>query len=114
MFASDAGQCVEFRLLGLFEARVAGRVVDVGSPKHRVLLAALVLQAGQPVPVEELAEAIWGEARQPGNPRRAVQLYVTRLRSLLACPGPGEVITTLPGGYQINVGPEQTDVGRFG
>jgi len=66
--------------------------VDVGSPKHRVLLAALLLRAGYVVPVEELAEAVWGDD-QPDNPRRAVQLYVGRLRRLLASPS-GEVIRT--------------------
>jgi len=78
-----------------------------------VLLAALLAQAGRPVPVERLAEAIWGEAHQPSNPRRTVQLYITRLRGLLAHPVSGEMITTWAGGYQINVRPEQIDLGRF-
>ncbi len=90
-----------------------GGLWTCGSPKHRVLLAALLAQAGRPVPVERLAEAIWGEAHQPSNPRRTVQLYITRLRGLLAHPVSGEMITTWAGGYQINVRPEQIDLGRF-
>jgi DNA-binding SARP family transcriptional activator len=74
---------VEFRVLGPFEVRENGRTVDIGSPKHRVLLATLLLQPGRTVPVEALAEAIW-DAGPPGNPRRVVQVYVARLRKLLA------------------------------
>src|SRR5262249_59845121 len=102
------GQGVEFRLLGPFEVRVDGRVMDVGSPKHRILLAALLLQPGRPVPVEDLAEAIWGGAHLPGNSRRAVQLYVARLRGQLARPGAREVITTCPVASQAPVRPTNT------
>ncbi|MFD3401537.1 BTAD domain-containing putative transcriptional regulator [Kribbella sp. NPDC058693] len=99
---------VEFGLLGPFEVRANGSAVQLGSPKLRILLAALLLHAGRPVPVEELADAVWGQ-EQPGNPRRAIQLYVTRLRRLSA-----ELdITTRTDAYQINVQPEYVDLGRF-
>src|SRR5262244_2748863 len=79
----DRSQGIELGILGPFEVRASGRPLDIGSAKQRVLLAALAVRAGHPVPLSELAEAIWGDA-QPGNPRRAVQLHVTRLRRLLA------------------------------
>jgi DNA-binding SARP family transcriptional activator len=106
------GRGAGFRLLGPFEVRTGGRRVEVMSPKHRVLLAVLLLHAGRPVPVERLAEAVWGEA-QPDNPRRVVHVYVTRLRRLLALSGPGETIATCADGYRIDVRPEQVDLGRF-
>ncbi|MCP9949600.1 hypothetical protein [Actinomadura madurae] len=37
---------VEFALLGPFEMRAGGRNVPMGGPKHRSLLAALLLRAG--------------------------------------------------------------------
>jgi DNA-binding SARP family transcriptional activator len=103
---------VEFRLLGPLEVRVRGQVVEIGSPKHRVLLAHLLLLADQTVSIEELAEAVWGSA-QPANPRRTVQVHVTRLRKILAFHTTGEIIATQADGYQIDVRPEQIDLGRF-
>lgn len=99
---------VEFTLLGTFEMRAGGRNVPVGSPKHRALLAALVLQAGRQVTMEELGEAIWGD-EQPSKPRRAVQLYVTRLRKMLDSLGAGRIVTTYADGYCIDIGPGRTD-----
>jgi DNA-binding SARP family transcriptional activator len=104
---------VEFRLLGPFEVCRNGRIVDaVAAPKHRVLLAALLLQPGRTVPVKALAEAIW-DADQPDNPRRAVQLHVTRLRKVLASLAAEEFILTRVDGYQVDVRPGQVDVERF-
>lgn len=103
---------VEFRLLGPLEVRSGGRTLDVASPKHRVLLAALLLHLGRAVPVEALAEAMW-HADQPANPRRAVQLYVTRLRKVLAPLASEEIIVTGVDSYRIDVRPHQVDLGRF-
>jgi DNA-binding SARP family transcriptional activator/tetratricopeptide (TPR) repeat protein len=91
---------------------VAGRLVPVRSVKHRILLAALALQAGRAIPVRDLAEAMWG-AELPENPRRATQVAVVRLRALLeevGCPG---VIVTGVEGYLLDVPPERVDVERF-
>ncbi|WP_173068456.1 AfsR/SARP family transcriptional regulator [Phytohabitans houttuyneae] len=101
-----------FGLLGPFEMRVAGRDVPVRSPKHRVLLAALVLHAGRVVPVRDLAEAMWG-ARPPQNPRRATQLAVVRLRALLDEAGAAGAIVTSADGYLIDVAPADVDIERF-
>jgi DNA-binding SARP family transcriptional activator/tetratricopeptide (TPR) repeat protein len=101
-----------FGLLGPFELRVADRVVPVRSPKHRVLLAALVLRAGRTVPVRELAEAMWGAA-PPKNPRRAAQLAVVRLRALLDEAGAAGVIVTSADGYLLDVSPADVDIERF-
>lgn len=89
-------------------ARDGGRAVEFGSPKHRIIVATLLLDAGRAVTVERLAETIWGD-EPPRNPRRAVQLYLTRIRTLL---GDG-VITSRRNGYAIEAAPEQTDLGRF-
>lgn len=64
------------------------------------------------MPVEDLVEVIWGD-EPPGNPRRVVQLYVTRLRQTLAPFVSGAVITTSVDGYRLRVAPGQTDVMRF-
>jgi DNA-binding SARP family transcriptional activator/Tfp pilus assembly protein PilF len=83
--------------------------VVIQSAKHRMLLAGLLLRAGAVVTVDELAEAIWGDAL-PADPRSVVQTYVARLRKLL---GGGELIQSRPEGYVIAVAPGDVDVGRF-
>lgn len=100
---------MEFGLLGPLEIIDRDRAVPIRSAKHRILLAALLLRAGELVTVDELAEAIWGAAL-PADPRRVVQTYVTRLRKLL---GGTELIQSRPEGYAIAVGPGDVDVRRF-
>ena len=109
---SRVGRDVEVAVLGPFEVRVVGRAVPMTSPKHRVLLASLALRAGEVVSIGELAEAIW-DGRQPGNPRRAVQLYVTRLRDLLARPDQPHVIATAADGYRMDMDARAVDLGQF-
>ena len=98
-----------FGLLGPLEVHNAGTKIEIGSPKHRILLAGLLVHSGRPVPPARLATAIWGE-QQPENPRRAVQVCITRLRTLLQC---GPVIVTNTDGYMLDIAPDQTDLGRF-
>jgi DNA-binding SARP family transcriptional activator/tetratricopeptide (TPR) repeat protein len=100
---------VEFGLLGPLKVVDGGRPVPIPSAKHRVLLACLLLRAGELITVDELAEAIWGEAL-PADPRRVVQTYVARLRKVL---GGTQLIQSRPEGYVLAVAPGDVDVGRF-
>jgi len=101
---------VEFGLLGPLKVVDGGRLVPIRSAKHRVLLAALLLRAGELVTVDELADAVWGDAL-PASPRKAVQTHVSRLRQLLRG---AELIQSQPEGYVIAVAHGDVDVGRFG
>lgn len=103
---------LQFRLLGPFEVRAGDRLLEVSASKHRILLAAMLLQVDRPLPVEYLADAIWGKA-QPEHPRRAVQLYVTRLRQIIGDPETEGPISTSVSGYQLDVHPDQVDAWRF-
>lgn len=98
-----------FGILGPLEVRDGRGLVPISSPKHRVLLVALVADANRVVSTARLAEAIWGE-RQPANPRRAVQLCVTRLRTAL--PGAPLIMTSVDG-YRIEVAANRIDLHRF-
>jgi DNA-binding SARP family transcriptional activator len=91
--------------------RCAGAVVPVPPGKQRVLLAALLLRAGQRVDVAELTEALWG-SKPPPTARASLQNYVRRLRQALVTGG-GPTVVTQPGGYLIRVGPGELDVDRF-
>ncbi|MEV0621682.1 BTAD domain-containing putative transcriptional regulator [Nonomuraea sp. NPDC050404] len=100
---------VTIRLLGPFEVRLRDRTVRINSKRQRALLASLALTAGQVVPVEVLAERIWG-AELPASPREAVQNNVHRLRRLL---GP-ELVRSAVDGYLLDVDPDEVDAARFG
>ena len=102
---------MEFCLLGPFAVRAGGAVMPVHAGKQRAVLAALLFNAGRVVPVNELAEVLWGPA-PPRSARVTVQNYVKRLRRALADAGPAR-IGTRPGGYVITVRPGELDVTCF-
>jgi DNA-binding SARP family transcriptional activator/tetratricopeptide (TPR) repeat protein len=101
---------MEFGLLGALAVHRDGAVVAVPPGSQRVLLAALLLKANRAVPLDELAEAVWG-TDPPASARATLQSYVMRLRRSLGDIGPGR-ITTQPGGYQISVAAGELDVTR--
>jgi DNA-binding SARP family transcriptional activator/tetratricopeptide (TPR) repeat protein len=101
----------EFCLLGPLVVRCGGVEIPVRRGKQRALLATLLLNSGRVVPVDELAEALWGAAPPP-SARVTVQNYVTRLRKALG-DADRDRISTLPGGYLIRVDAGELDVSRF-
>lgn len=121
----QAGGSYEFRLLGpveLLDGTTGTPIVPPGS-KQRALLAALVLQAGRLVTIDQLTEELWGP-RPPANPANALQAHIARLRRLLPHsgqrprPGQGqgprhEWIHTQPTGYVFHLDGATTDVQRF-
>ncbi|NEA34328.1 BTAD domain-containing putative transcriptional regulator [Streptomyces sp. SID13031] len=101
---------LQIRLLGPLDARIAGRRLSLGSTKQAVVLAALALHPGRVVSMEALEKSVW-DGERPARPRRALQLYVTRLRMSLG--SAAHLIATTPSGYRFDIAPEQTDLGRF-
>ena len=74
----------------------------------RLLFACLVAEQGRPVPRDELAEALWGEA-PPATWEKALTVLVSKLRGLLAeCGLDGaKVLTSAFGCYRLHL-PEGT------
>jgi DNA-binding SARP family transcriptional activator len=110
----DAGE-MEFRLLGPVELVAGGRMVDIGGPCQRSLVAALAVDAGRHVPVETLIDRVWGQA-PPARARHALQVYVSRLRGLLRRVADGAAPARVvhgAGGYLLDVDPDQVDLHRF-
>lgn len=104
---------LEFRLLGPFEVAAAGRPVEIGSPKQRALLATLALHHNQVVPVDVLAEALWGD-RLPASVPAAVQTLVYRLRRVLGDQAGAEGLLRGGGeGYLLETDPGCVDICRF-
>ena len=99
---------MEFTILGPLEARADGRVLPLGGPKQRAVLAQLLLSAGEVVPRDRLVAGTWSEP--PDSAAKAVQVHVSQLRKML---GPQAPIRTHAHGYSVELGPDQLDLARF-
>jgi DNA-binding SARP family transcriptional activator/tetratricopeptide (TPR) repeat protein len=106
---------MEFLILGPVEVRDGDVILGPAvRPQQNVVLAALLVDAGRPVPVERLVERVWGD-EPPEHARRTLHTHVARIRRLLARgQGPDPVrLTRLAGGYHLVVDPGQVDLHRF-
>ncbi|MFD4661617.1 BTAD domain-containing putative transcriptional regulator [Kitasatospora sp. NPDC058444] len=74
------GSGLRFGLLGPLRAWHGEQELELGRPQQRAVLAVLLAAAGRTVSVPVLVEGVWGGAA-PGDPRKAVQLAVSRLRA---------------------------------
>src|SRR3954467_2112751 len=99
---------MEFRSLGPLEVRNDAGVIALGGPLPRALLAMLLLHANQPVPLERLTGALWGEDA-PTAAGRMLQVYVSRLRKAL---GERGRLVIRPAGYVVRVLPDELDAER--
>lgn len=61
-------------VLGPLTVSVDGRPLAVSAAKLRVLLVVLAMDAGSPVPVDRLVDALWGDDDLPNNARRTAEL----------------------------------------
>jgi YVTN family beta-propeller protein len=100
-------ETLEFGVLGPLEARSDGRVLPLGSPKQRALLALLLLHANERVSRDRLIDELWGEA-PPATAISAFHVYLSRLRKLL-----GDRLERDTDGYRLRVDDGQVDVARF-
>ncbi len=98
----------QFQLLGPLSATVGGEPLELGGPKRRALLAALLLEANHVVSRDRLVDALWGE-EPPDTARNTIQVYVSQLRKLL----PDGMLETAPPGYRLAVDPETVDLFEF-
>jgi predicted ATPase/DNA-binding SARP family transcriptional activator len=101
---------LDLRILGPLEVRHDGRVVELGGPRGRALLAVLLVHRGEPVAADVLAQALWGDEAPP-TAAKALQVSVSRLRRAL---GPAaERLETAAGGYRLVVERDEVDADRF-
>jgi DNA-binding SARP family transcriptional activator len=102
---------VELRVLGEVEVRSEGQLIPLGHARRRCVLAALVVDAGRPVPVDQLIDRVWGD-RTPRDARNVLYSYLARLRRALAGAA-GVAIEHRPGGYVLAIDPLGVDLYRF-
>lgn len=106
---------MEFRLLGTLEVAEAGRAVDLGTIKHKALLAILLLHANEAVATDTLVEELWAGA-PPASAATTLRGYVSGLRQALepgVKVGHHSILKTRPPGYLLAVPPEHIDAVCF-
>src|SRR5262245_7163915 len=102
---------MRFALLGpLIVAGSSGQPVALSGPRLRVLLAGLLLRAGNPVTVGELVEMVW-DGSPPAGAVTTLRSYVRRLRRALG--DDATRIVALDPGYLIRVERPELDVLEF-
>ena len=99
---------VQFRILGPLEALVDGSPVGLRGRGQRAVLAILLAQANETVPVERLIDGVWDDA-PPETAGNVLQGYVSQLRKALG----RETIVTRGRGYAVVVSAEAFDLRRF-
>jgi DNA-binding SARP family transcriptional activator len=107
---------LEFSLLGPLAVASEDGVLDLGAPKHRALLALLLLEPGRVVSVDRLIDQLW-HGSPPAAATSTLQAYVSNLRRVLepnrTAGAPARVLVTRPPGYVLDIVPEQVDAARF-
>jgi predicted ATPase/DNA-binding SARP family transcriptional activator len=105
---------VEFRILGALEVSHQGSTLSLGGPRHRRLLAVLLLSSDEVVSTGRLIEALWGDA-VPKSAAAVVHVRVSELRAMLraARPERNAGLLTRSGGYVLQVGADSVDAHRF-
>ncbi|MET7281282.1 BTAD domain-containing putative transcriptional regulator [Kribbella sp. NPDC005582] len=98
---------MEFRLLGAVQIWSGGAQIILKRRQERLLLAVLLLERGKMVAAQRLLELLW-PTTMPVNPRRAMQVYVSRLRTMLDVE-----LTGGPEGYAIQAPPGSTDIEQY-
>ena len=93
---------MHFRILGpLTVSKTNREIIEIAGWRQQTVLAMLLLRANQPILVEGLTEALWGDAA-PVTARNQVQICVSRLRRQLAG-ADGPTIATRASGYAISL-----------
>ncbi|WP_439657413.1 BTAD domain-containing putative transcriptional regulator [Lentzea sp. HUAS TT2] len=103
-------------VLGVVGAYRDGRGVDLGGPKQRRVLAALLVEPGSAVAVHRLVDAVWGVS-SPATAVGTLRAYVANLRRALepdrAPRATESVLASSPEGYRLLVDAGQFDATRF-
>ena len=99
---------MRFQMLGPLEVRAEGRLINLGGPKQRLVLAHLLLRANQVVSADVLIDEIWGD-EPPDAARGSLQSYVSHLRKALGA----DRLEGRPPGYILHTDPSEIDAVGF-
>jgi DNA-binding SARP family transcriptional activator len=107
---NDWGGHMRVAFLGSLCVIGVGGVTDIRASQQRTVLVTLATQARGVVPVDILAEAVWG-AKPPNSWRDTLRNLVRRLRATLGADS--ALIRTASPGYLLNIAPEDVDMLAF-
>jgi DNA-binding SARP family transcriptional activator len=85
---------MRYRILGPLQVMHGAVPIDLGPPKQRVVLAALLLAAGRVVSVDRLIESVWGDDAPTGATAN-LQVYISNLRRALRDAGSPRVASAI-------------------
>lgn len=102
---------MRFGILGPLLVHDGEGDIAVPAARQRVLLAALLLRAGRPVPLDELVEMVWDGAPPVGS-ATTLRTHVKRLRRVLGPRAGARLITRSPG-YLLDATEEEVDLLAF-
>jgi DNA-binding SARP family transcriptional activator/Tfp pilus assembly protein PilF len=90
-----------------------GRVeIGLGSPQQKAVLAALLLRAGNQVPLHQLIDALWSD-EPPASAAQVIRTYVYRLRRVLTAEGEPALIDSAGTGYVLHLPDGELDLAEF-
>ncbi|MFI0353036.1 BTAD domain-containing putative transcriptional regulator [Actinomadura sp. 9N407] len=106
---------VSFNVLGPLEATAGGEPLDLKGPRHRAVLARLLIAGGRVVPLARLIDDLWDDP--PAGAAGAVQTFVAALRRALEPDrpprAPARLLVSVAPGYALRTEPEAVDAWRF-
>ncbi|OKI22971.1 SARP family transcriptional regulator [Nocardiopsis sp. TSRI0078] len=106
---------VAFGVLGPVEAVGAHGPLDLRGPRHRTVLARLLIAEGRVLPLDRLVADLWPEPSRGSV--AAVRTFVFALRRSLEpdrpAREPARLLVTAPPGYALRTTPETVDARRF-
>ena len=98
------------------EATLDGRPLDLGRPKQRVVLAAMLVSANRVVSLDRFAEVLW-PAAPAATSMGSLPVYIANLRRLIEPQRPARTppsrIVTQPPGYLLRIGAGEYDAADF-
>ena len=102
---------IRFQVLGTVQMLRNGDPVAMGGTRQKRILAALLMEANQIVPISKLMDATW--RNPPSTARTQIQIEISKLRRSLKIPDPRNVICTQSQGYILRAMREQIDGNVF-
>ena len=107
---------LRFEMLGAIRVKLHGSTVSLGGPQQRAVLALLLIDRDTPVPIAQIADALWG-ARPPPGSATTIQTYVFHLREAIEPDrqrgAPAQVLVSERGGYRLNTRNAAVDTREF-
>ncbi|BCJ75853.1 SARP family transcriptional regulator [Catellatospora sp. IY07-71] len=103
---------MRFGILGPVEAFTGDHTVPLGQPRHRALLAYLLLHPHRVTTIGQLVAALWGDAA-PASARDQIHVGVSALRRSLRALPCGAAVLTTSGGYRLGLDGATVDAHLF-